>query len=461
MQGDADARGDGPVDGGGDERVHELEPARGGRCAGEDAGRAQCVGGVGRLLVAESGDGGGEHRMGLGAEDGAGPGEADGRGAEAFEAGDEAAALDGGGEVAQVVRPGLGGGQAAVVDLGGEFYGLEGVPGGDGPALVAERVVGVLAEHLAHEVGDGFDAERLQVERADPRPAGQSPERLGVVREFVGPVRDHDQQRELLGAGCERGQPAQGFGVGPVCVVEDEDHRGAFHREVGEHPVEAVAQTLLVGRGALGGRAQAEGGADDVVPTAQRGTEIGVGRAGELRLQQLAGDVEGDPLFLVAASRGEHGAALGGGAAAHFGEEGGLADAGPPREGEEGTARAVPRLTAVRAQTGQFTQRLVHGGEFTLPLEECPSTARTPLPHAIPPATVVRPRGERTRTVSYRDLSVRFPKVARPGSGRKRTGRFSRVPGDGGGTGEYRWMIYGNCCATWRSSRVNCPSSTR
>ncbi len=148
-----------------------------------------------------------------------------------------------------------------------------------------------------------------------------------MVREFVGPVRDDDQQRELLGPGCERGQPAQGFGVGPVRVVEDEDHRGTLHREVGEHPVEAVAQTLLVGRGALRGRAQAEGGADDVVPTAQRGTEIGVRRTGELRLQQLTGDVEGDSLFLVTASRGEHGAALGRGATAHFGEEGGLADA--------------------------------------------------------------------------------------------------------------------------------------
>lgn len=435
MQGHADAGGDGPVDGGGDERVHEFEGVRRGQRAGEDAGAAQRVDGVGRLLVAESGDGCGEHRMGLGAEDRAGPGETDGRGAEPFEAGGEAAALDGGGEVAQLVGPGLGGGQAPVVDLGGEFDGLEGVPGGDGPALVAERVVGVLAERLPHQVGHGGDAERFEVEGTSAGPAGQSPQRLGVAGEFVGPVGDHDQQRELFGAGRERGQPAQGFGVGPVRVVEDEDHRAALHREVGEHPVEPVAQTLLVRRGAFGGCAQAEGGADDVVPTAQRGAEIGVGRTGELRLQQLSGDVEGDALFLVAASRGEHGAALGGGATAHFGEEGGLADAGPSSEGEQGTAWPVLRLAAVRPQTCQLAQRLVHGGEFTLPFEECPSAACTPLPHAIPPATVVCPRGERTRTVSYRDLSVRFPRVARPGSRRRRTGRFPCATSDSGGAG--------------------------
>lgn len=158
--------GDGPVDGGGDERVDEFEGARGGECAGEDTGVTQCVDGVGGLLVAESGDGGGEHRMGLGAEDRTGPGEADGRGAEPFEAGGEAAALDGGGEVAQLVGPGLGGGQAPVVDLGGEFDGLEGVPGGDGPALVAERVVGVRAERLPDQIGHGDDAERFEIEGA-------------------------------------------------------------------------------------------------------------------------------------------------------------------------------------------------------------------------------------------------------------------------------------------------------
>lgn len=164
MQGHADAGGDGPVDGGGDERVDEFEGARGGQRAGEDTGAAQGVDGVGGLLVAESGDGGGEHRMGLGAQDRAGPSEPHGRGAEAFEAGGETAALDGGGEVTQLVGPGLGGVQPPVVDLGGEFDGLEGVPGGDGPALVAERVVRVLAERLAHQVGYGGDAERFEVQ---------------------------------------------------------------------------------------------------------------------------------------------------------------------------------------------------------------------------------------------------------------------------------------------------------
>lgn len=255
-----------------------------------------------------------------------------------------------------------------------------------------------------------------------------------MVGEFVGTVGDHDQQRELFGAGRERGQPAQRFGVGPVRVVEDEDHRGTLHREVGEHPVEAVTQTLLVGREPSVGAHSPRAGPTMSYQLPSEERRSASAEPHELRLQQLSGDVEGDALFLVAAACGQHGAALRRGPAAHFGEEGGLADTGPSREGEQGTARPVSRLTAVRAQTCQLAQRLVHGGEFTLPFEECPSAACTPLPHAIPPATVVRPRGERTRTVSYRDLSVRSPRVARPGSRRRRTGRFSSFARDDRGT---------------------------
>lgn len=271
VQGDADAAGDGAGDGGGDQRVDEFERLH----ALEYARRPEPVGGVGGLFRAQPGDVRREFGRDLGAEHGAGPGVADGGGAEAFDAGDEAAALGRGGEVAQQVGAGLGGDEAAVAHLRGQLDRFEGVAGGDGPAFAAERVVGVAAEGFADESGDGGGAERFESEGAPARAARQSAQGLGVVREFFRSVGDDEQERQFLGAWSERGEPAQGLRVGPVGVVEDEDHGGLLHGEVGEHPVEAVAQALRVGRRAFGGGAEAEGGAHDRVPTAQRGTEIG------------------------------------------------------------------------------------------------------------------------------------------------------------------------------------------
>ncbi|MGC0345206.1 hypothetical protein RKD34_000786 [Streptomyces sp. SAI-218] len=204
-------------------------------------------------------------------------------------------------------------------------------------------------------------------------------------------------------------------------VVEDQHHRGAQHGEVGEDPVESVAQALRVGRRSVGRGAQAERGTDDVVPTAQLGTEFGFGRAGELRLEELPGDMEGDALLLVAAAGGQYGAAAGGGAAADLGEQGGLADARTAGDGEQGSAAACVRFGTVRAQPGELTQRLVDGGEFTLPLQERPSAPDTVLHHGAPPVTELHPRGERTHTVTYRHLSVRLrgavrARVGAPGS---------------------------------------------
>lgn len=236
---------------------------------------------------------------------------------------------------------GLGGDEAAVADLRGQLYRFEGVAGGDGPAFAAERVVGVAAEGFADESGDGGGAERFESEGAPARAARQAPQGLGVVREFLRAVGDDEQERQLLGARGERGEPAQGLRVGPVGVVEDEDHGGLLYGEVGEHPVEAVAQALRVGRRAFGGGAEAEGGTHDRVPTAQRGAEVGGGGAREAWLEELARDVEGDALLLVAAACVQDGAALGGGLPAHFGEEAGLAESGGRGDGEQRAVRPV------------------------------------------------------------------------------------------------------------------------
>lgn len=65
--------------------------------------------------------------------------------------------------------------------------------------------------------------------------------------------------------------------------------------------------------------------------------------AGQLGLDQLAGDVEGLALLLFPAAGGEDGAGAGVGAAAQFGEQGGLAEAGRAGEGEQRAAACRAR----------------------------------------------------------------------------------------------------------------------
>ncbi|GAA3115104.1 hypothetical protein GCM10020254_72100 [Streptomyces goshikiensis] len=202
----------------------------GSRASRQDAGVAQPRGGVDGLLGAEAGDAGGEVLRNGGAEDRAGPGEADGGGSEAVQPGDEAAAALCGDEVAQLRGAGRGGLQSLVPDLGGEFDGLEGVAGGDGPGLPAEGVVGVLAHGLADQGGDGGGGERREAERALSGPAGQRTEGLGVRGQFVGAVGDDEQQRKVFGARGEGGEPAEGFGGRPSGRRRGRGRRGRAGR---------------------------------------------------------------------------------------------------------------------------------------------------------------------------------------------------------------------------------------
>lgn len=259
-----------------------------------------------------------------------------------MQAGDEAAAALGGGEVAQERSAGFDGGEPLVPDLRGELDGFEGVAGGDGPRLAAERLVGVFPDGFADQAGDGLGGERCEAQRPVSRAAGQRTEGFGVRGQFVGAVGDDEEEREVFGARGEGGEPGEGFGVGPVGVVQDQGDGGALHHEVGEDPVESVAQALGVGRGALFGRAEAEGGADDGVPAAEGLAQFRVGGAGELGLDELAGDVEGLALLLFAAAGREDGAGLGVGAAADFAEERGLAEACGSGEGQQAPPASGP-----------------------------------------------------------------------------------------------------------------------
>lgn len=245
----------------------------------------------------------------------------------------------------------------------------------------------MFADGLADEPADGGRAERFQADRAGAGAVGQPAERLGLGGEFVGAVGHDDEHREFLGAGREGGQPAQRLGVGPVGVVEYEHHRGPPDGDVGEHPVEAVREALRVGGRARAVGAQSQGGADDAVPAAEGGAEHLVAGSGELGLEQLAGDVEGDALFLVAAAGVQDGAAEGGGPAPGLREQGRLAET---RGGGEGQHAATPCAAAgvfpIGAYTRELGQRLVDGHEFGLAFEERPPGLRCAPRHSAPPA---------------------------------------------------------------------------
>ncbi|RPK84809.1 hypothetical protein EES45_03355 [Streptomyces sp. ADI97-07] len=149
---------DGAVDGGGDERVHEFQRVE----AADDTGVTQASRAVGRLGRAHPGQGRGELLGDLGAQDGGCPREAVGVGTQAFEAGDETAATGRRSELAQ--QPGglLHRRQLAVLRLGDELDHLVGVAAGDGPHLAAERVVRVVAQARADQLGGGVGGEGAQ-----------------------------------------------------------------------------------------------------------------------------------------------------------------------------------------------------------------------------------------------------------------------------------------------------------
>lgn len=111
--------------------------------------------------------------------------------------------------------------------------------------------------------------------------------------------------------------------------------------------------------------------------------------------------MEGDALLLVAAACVQDGAALGGGLAAHFGEEAGLAESGGRGDGEQRAVRPVRGLPAALRESGQLVQHRVHDGEFTVPLEQLPPAPASAPHHGAPPPAA------RSRTTVSRHLSVR------------------------------------------------------
>ncbi len=196
---------------------------------------------------------------------------------------------------------------------------------------------------------------------------GELAEGGGVAGQFLGPVGDHHEHREVLGPGRERGEPAQGLLVGPVGVVQDQHGGGLLHGDAGHQPVQAVAYPGRVGHAAARVRHQAEGRGDDVVPAAQDGARGGLVVRGQDGLHELAYDVERHAVLLLAAACGEHGAAVRGGAGADLAEQCGLAHAGGCGEGEQ---TAAPGGGGAAARAAEPVQGRLQGFEFGVPFEQ-------------------------------------------------------------------------------------------
>ncbi|CAM5324746.1 hypothetical protein GCM10010261_19190 [Streptomyces pilosus] len=344
VHGAAQGVGDGVVDGGGDQGVDELEvgglgAARRRRIrGGEYAGGAQAFGAAGGVLGAEGGESGDQVDGDPGAEDGGGPGEPGGVYAEFLEAGDEAAAAGRAVEVAQGAGMRLDGFQFAVLDLGEELDGLVGVACGDGPHLAAERRVGVLAEGGAGESGRGVGGEGAEGGDGAVGRRGDGVQVPGAgAGDLAGPAGHDDEDGQVGEAFGERGEPVQGFLVGPVGVVDEQHQRPVPAGQPAHGGHESLAHALRVGV-PVAGVGYAEGGAGDVVPVA----EVLAGLLRQHRhqggLEELAYDVEGDGAQGLAAAGGPDGAA------ALFGDAPGL---------RQQRGLAEPRLAPEHEQTAR------------------------------------------------------------------------------------------------------------
>lgn len=132
-------------------------------------------------------------------------------------------------------------------------------------------------------------------------------------------------------------------------VVENDHYRCPSHGQLGDDPVQTVPDALRVRGGGTGLLSeQTNGRAGDLVPPAEYLATLGLGAGSEDGLQQLAYDMEGDGMLLLAASGRQYSAAAGSGDAPDLGQHGRLAQPGGSAEEQQPTllAFAVPAACA-------------------------------------------------------------------------------------------------------------------
>ncbi len=194
-------------------------------------------------------------------------------------------------------------------------------------------------------------------------------ERGRVGREFVRPVADDDQEREVRDPGREGGEPVEGFGIGPGQVVQEQNDGCVQHRQDRHDPVEAVAHSGRVRHPGGVRRLETERGADDVVPTAQEIPALRPAHSRQDGLHDLADDAERQPLLVLAALARVHRDPLCGGAGARRRDQCGLAQPGFTREGEQPAARYPGHAVG---GVPESRQRAVDGPELLVAFEERP-----------------------------------------------------------------------------------------
>ncbi|MDQ0957581.1 hypothetical protein QFZ66_001459 [Streptomyces sp. B4I13] len=382
-------------------QVAVLGRGGGGVGLGEDTGVAQQLGAARRVVTAEAGEPGGLGDGDVGAEDRGRHRELGGVDAEFLQAVDEASAAGRPVQGAQFGGRGLARRQLAVADLGEEFDGLVRVAVGDRPHLAAEGGLGVVAEGGAGQAGDrgrGQGAEAADGAARGLADGVEVPRRLAL--HVAGPAGHDDQDRQFVEAFHEGDEPAQGFLVGPVRVVDEQHERVVPPGEPGDGGHEAVAHALRVGV-ALPGFDDAEGGTGDAEPVAEVLAGLLRVQGHQCGLQQLPHHVEGDgPQCLAAAGRPDR-AAAGLGDAARLGQQGGLAESGLAAEHQQ-----VTRGGPVGAEC---LHRLRDGGDLRVALPQGsrggrrrpdlrhPATSPS-RPNDVPPSSVAL-RGRARRAV--------------------------------------------------------------
>jgi hypothetical protein len=182
----------------------------------------------------------------------------------------------------------------------------EGVASRGAVARLHQRGIGDVGERVLDEPSRRRRAERRRSEQAGPREVAEGLERpvvrLGLAR---ADAEDHGDGQLVHPAG-EVGEPAQGGAVGPVGVVDREEH-GLALREVGHEPVEAVDEWEL--RIPLGGpRGQRRSGQErrrELGGARQRVRSRGGVEPRQDGLEELERDAEGELALELAPRRGD------------------------------------------------------------------------------------------------------------------------------------------------------------
>ena len=112
---------------------------------------------------------------------------------------------------------------------GQQLLGEERVPAGQREDPVGEPAVGGRAEHAGQQGLQLHPVELAQLDplgRAYPVEVGQPGQHRVGRGQLVGPAGQHEQQPEAGGRADQHGQQVAGGPVGPVHVLDGEDHRG-------------------------------------------------------------------------------------------------------------------------------------------------------------------------------------------------------------------------------------------